>query len=51
MYIVIREETFFIMEKIREVIDKNNIVKYYRYEEIVKPVEFLEELAAKRLEI
>jgi hypothetical protein len=29
------------MEKIREVIDKNNIVKYYRYEKIVKPVEFL----------
>lgn len=35
------------MEKIREVIFKKNIVKYYRYEEIVTPVEFLESLAAK----
>ena len=35
------------MKKIREVIFKKNIVKYYRYEEIVTPVEFLESLAAK----
>ena len=47
MYIAIREGVFCIMEKIREATNKNNIVKYYRYGEIVKPVEFLEELAAK----
>ena len=35
------------MEKIEEITNEKNIVKYYRYEEIVKPVEFLEELAAK----
>lgn len=35
------------MEKIREVAFTNNIVKYYRYEKIVNPVEFLEALAAK----
>ena len=46
-YTAIREGVFCIMEKIREATDKKNIVKYYRYEEIVKPVEFLEELAAK----
>ena len=47
MSIAIREGVFCIMEKIREATNKNNIVKYYRYGEIVKPVEFLEELAAK----
>ena len=36
-----------IMEKIREVIFKKSIVKYYRYEKIVSPVAFLETLAAK----
>ena len=46
-YTAIREGVFCIMEKIREATNKKNIVKYYRYEEIVKPVEFLEELAAK----
>ena len=35
------------MEKIREVVLSNNLAKYYRYEEIVTPVEFLESLAAK----
>lgn len=35
------------MEKIREVVWSKNLVKYYRYEEIVKPVKFLEALAAK----
>ena len=35
------------MEKIREVIFEKHIVKYYRYEEIIRPVEFLESLAAK----
>ena len=35
------------MEKIREVVYNKTIVKYYRYGEIVKPVAFLEELAAK----
>ena len=35
------------MEKISEDIYTNNIVKYYRYGEIVKPVAFLEALAAK----
>ena len=35
------------MEKIREVVLSKNLVKYYRYKEIVKPVKFLELLAAK----
>lgn len=43
----IRKGVFRIMEKIREAVYKKNIFKHYRYEEIVKPVEFLETLASK----
>ena len=35
------------MEKYNEIVFSKNIVKYYQCEEIVKPVAFLETLAAK----
>lgn len=35
------------MEKIRQSVSGNNFVKYYRCKDIIRPVAFLEDLAAK----
>ena len=35
------------MKKIREIVWKNAIIKYYQYEKVVKPVEFMEALSTK----
>lgn len=39
------------MEKIREVTVNNGFVKYYKYDKIVNPVEFLEELIEKGIPV
>lgn len=35
------------MEKIRQSVSGNNFVKYYRYKDIIRPIAFLDDLAAK----